>query len=808
MTQEFHISVTPVGNGEYLVRTEQVAPGVPLAEEQVFWAVEDWLEQARQLMTDPLVGMLQGDNVERVKGGLGTESDRGSPLTLQDLGKRLYSKLFQGTLRDSWVIAQGIAQHRKEVLRLRLGLKGTSLLQLPWEVMAEGDRDLHGAGIRTIATGTDVLFSRYQPGISLRPERDRLQATGTHHPLRILMVIATPRDSDQLALTTEAEQLQHELKQPIEAATSAHALANIELTILRQPGREQLTQALEQGRYQVLHYAGHSNLGEAGGDLYLVNERTGLTELLSGDDLAGLLVNNGIQMAVFNSCRGGYTAALDRTRSRDRNLAEALVSRGIPAVLAMAERIPDDVALVLTRLFYRNLKLGYPVDLSLSRARQGLISSYGSHQLYWALPTLYLHPDFDGYLYGGDRTITNPADRLLHSTDWMTELESLKGRASLVESVQDTEELDLDDDLGDESWEQVETVASLVRQLEDEIPVSTDTVAVVMGTAVHSPSEPSSTEAVASSRPAIAPPSKSSTSKSNPGQQKTPKRHRTAWIGAAGLLAIALLGGLWWRFPQVMNGMWTVDIPGLAMEPSPSPDPRSISQVDWDTENPKAVTQLAIRLFNQGDMLTAQDAVESLLNRGAMDEAKTALEAVPIESQNDATVHFLRGRLLWNGIQSGDSAVRVADARQEWQKAAQLRPSEPNYWIALGFAYYAEDQPYDAIQSWLKALDIFESQSTPLQTSATAADPAMAAIAPANTPALSPDLQNLYGGIAIGFFALSKQQPPEQQTFLREKAIAINQSIAQPPFDPAQSDLQWLWSMPALEQWRALQKMN
>ncbi|MGB3492677.1 MAG: CHAT domain-containing protein, partial [Elainellaceae cyanobacterium] len=91
----------------------------------------------------------------------------------------------------------------------------------------------------------------------------------------------------------------------------------------------------------------------------------------------------------------------------------ALVSQGVPAVLAMAEQIPDDVALTLTRLFYRNLKQDYPVDLSLSRARQGLVSAYSSQQLYWALPILYMHSEFDGYLTSGDRALDNPADALI-----------------------------------------------------------------------------------------------------------------------------------------------------------------------------------------------------------------------------------------------------------------------------------------------------------------------------------------------------------------------------------------------------------
>lgn len=392
MSQEFKLSVTPVGDDEYLVRTERVAPGVPLAEEQVRWPIDEWLALSAQLMNDPLVGLLQGKAVQGIgAAGRGlSRSEKNSAPSLVALGQQLYSGLFQGNLRDSWTCAQGIAQHRREVLQLRIGLKGRRLPRLPWEVLHAGDRPL--------ATGTDVVFSRYQPGISLFKQTRVVPSTG---PLKILMAIASPSDRDSLQLKREVLHLQQELQN-----RSANPLKNsphseIQLTILEQPDREQLTQALEQGHYQVLHYAGHSNLGSRGGELYLVSSRTGLTETLSGDDLAGLLVNNGIQMAVFNSCRGAYGDPSDLPDdSPERNLTEALVKRGIPAVLAMAESIPDDVALTLTRLFYRNLNQGYPVDLSLSRARAGLISAYGSHQLYWALPILYQHPDFDGYLTG------------------------------------------------------------------------------------------------------------------------------------------------------------------------------------------------------------------------------------------------------------------------------------------------------------------------------------------------------------------------------------------------------------------------
>lgn len=396
MTQEFHISVTPIRGNDYLVRTERFAPGVPLAEEQVTWPVEDWLAQASILMNDPLQGLLRGDNLHTLPSVMmprSSEAPAADPpsANLVAFGQTLYNAVFQGMVRDSWMMAQAIAQHQRQRLRLRLGLKDDRLPRLPWEV-------LH-AGTHPVATGTDIIFSRYHSSFSaLAPTLQVQQAApiAADQPLRILLVLAAPNDQDVLALRQEAQNLKEELQVRLSASSQTQPMPDIDLTILDQPNREELTQTLEHNHFHVFHYAGHSNLGSAGGNLYLVCRKTGLTEILNGDDLAGLLVNNGIRMAVFNSCRGVYTATSED--AAEGNLAEALVKRGIPAVLAMAERIPDMVALNLSRLFYRNLKQAYPIDLSLSRARQGLISSYGSNQLYWALPILYLHPQFDGCL--------------------------------------------------------------------------------------------------------------------------------------------------------------------------------------------------------------------------------------------------------------------------------------------------------------------------------------------------------------------------------------------------------------------------
>ncbi|NJO39994.1 MAG: CHAT domain-containing protein [Cyanobacteria bacterium CRU_2_1] len=920
MTQEFHISVTPVGNDEYLVRTERVAPGVPLAEEQVKWAVESWLVQARQLMSDPLVGLLKGDRPTPLSeaqdlASLAQNVDLNQPpLSLVELGQQLYSALFQGTLRDSWVTAQGIAQHRNEALRLRLGLKGSRLPRLPWEVLYGNDtptekprRGNLGPAPRPLATGTHVIFSRYQPGTRFIANDTPITEPG--QPLRILMVIAAPSDQQRLELYREANQLQQELRTQNDNLPDglAGSVPDIQLTILNQPGREQLTQALEQGRYQVLHYAGHSDLGAAGGSLYLVNNRTGLTEVLSGDDLAGLLVNNGIRLTVFNSCRGAYTAASDPVNERERNLAEALVGRGLPAVLAMAEQIPDNVALTLTWLFYRNLKLGYPIDLSLSRARQGLISAYGSNQLYWALPILYLHPEFDGYLTAGDRSANNPADRLVlipqnysafpilateevvppiaplleaklpeptdeemvtnavmgedEPTDWVDEVnyldESYDDDASVVadllrqltpalpdlddESIAEQDvDLDLNLDFDAEGDPDGDTALDLNFDFDftdingstpkpTSPPVSsspsTPLAATILGsqpTEVGSPQTaipPSPQKPPSQPRPIAPSPTSSSTpSSSTPVAtgltvQRSRSTQRTVLPvvgGIIGVVAIAALG--FWLLPRLQQGELS-PLPGdktVSLGGSKS-DPTQLGTLsnDLQTADSEQVKERAIDYFNQQQLPEGAQAVAILLDRDALAEANTALAAVPVDA-NDPNLDFLRGRLVWQSVKAGDSAYRLEDARQYWEKAAQAEPNSPLYQEALGFAYYAEGKPSEAVQYWVRALSILENQRPSARETSTE-PPAIDSQTLLTQPGVKRDILNSYAGIALALVKTSSEQSPVQQQNLSSKASKIYQMVlASDPENFQSQALQqnWLWNEMAIQDWEALSQLQ
>jgi tetratricopeptide (TPR) repeat protein len=866
VTQEFHVSVTPVGNDRYLVRTERVAPGVPLAEEQLTWAVEDWLAQARQLMNNPLLSLLQGD-LARVTPGEHpldrlphppTSADLNqSSLSLVALGQQLYSAVFQGTLRDSWVTAQGIAQHRGEALRLRLGVKGTLLPRLPWEVLYSNDMPIERVqSSLPLASGTHVIFSRYQPGARLVGDGAALTIE-PDQPLRILMVISAPTDQERLELQHEVNHLQQELRsQAIADGTSA---PDIQLTILSQPGREQLTQSLEQGQFQVLHYAGHSDMGVAGGSLYLVNSRTGLTEILSGDDLAGLLVNNGVRLAVFNSCRGAHMAA-EPKGERDRNLAEALVSRGIPAVLAMAEQIPDHVALTLTWLFYRNLKQGYPVDLSLSRARQGLISTYGSNQLYWALPILYQHPEFDGYLTPGDRNFDNPADRLVLMPQGYNSLPIAEAEPTLdLPAAPEPGEEEMvwnavleEDDLGD--WaddleypeesddEDAEVVADLLGQLNLRPPPGVSErsrlspppempVAPVRGTTRQDPAPQPTLRSDTSSNAQITvldpsplttqedaavetfvPPvqhipveslqgkrtdsqrysSYRSTAKSG-GLGSVERKALLPFVGAAGALAIALLG--YWLAPQVQ---WA----GLL---SKIPDAPSLLATNQDLQNRETneLTAIASDRFTKGQLPEGNHALGILLDRGALPEAAAIIQAIPSAQVDDPGVSYLRGRLAWQSIQTGNPDYQISDVVRDWESAVKAQPDAVEFHKALGFAYYAQDRPREAIQAWADALDILEVRQ-PAASSGNTSD----AIEVPDTANAESDAETLtiYAGIALALRQVVND-PNQPQTDLSGKANKIYQMVlSRDPvnFLPQSLGKNWLWNESAIKDWQAL----
>ncbi len=900
MTQKFeelHLSITPINREKYhyLVRTEESPKGVLPAEKQVIFPVDEWLEQASRLMDDSVTGLLQGygsldsldddflygshsetlpQDREKRSHEVSSLSDvtqvsLGKIRTLVDLGREMYEALFQGDLRDRLTSAIAIAHNQGAVLRLRLGLKDSILPRLPWEVLHEDSRP--------IATGKDIVFSRYQPTSSsliLPPPPSR--------PLKVLMVIAAPTDQVNLALKYEAETLKNDLKKPAYNGSWGNTpLPEIELDILEHPDREKLTQVLEQNSYHVLHYAGHSNLGAKGGELYLVNQKTGLGEVLNGDDLAGLLVNNGIHLAVFNSCRGAHSASDIPAQNNPRNLAEVLVNRGIPAVLAMAERIPDQVALTLTSLFYHNLKQGYPVDLSLNRARQGLMSTYGSDRLYWALPVLYLHEKYQGYLTPqpakdkkdkknifippvspsngrarvGDipqKMNSNSAALFDYESDYESDYEddleddfsrppdeefpadedefrdkkfSHRQRDEFFDDELGYEDDDEDEfpdgELGDEADSDVKALISdIFSSLNSGASGSADLFPPkftpedeffpnIPGaeTEVVPPKKPSPTKDLLNQTKARIDAGKSAANLARSGQnlppsqspelsadglQKSAKSRKAfRWrFGVISFLAIALLAGgigFWRSRPQTSTSLSSPSAPEV--QGTSNPETSSEKPSPLAKASTPELAAIAIENFAQGKLPEGVIAVNLLLERGALPQAKATLEAVPNSKKNSPEINFLAGRLAWQFVQTGNKDYSFSDARRFWEAATKSDPNSTLYANALGFAYYAEGNLDLASDMWLKVVTLLEP-----------------------TQSLDhPDALTAYAGLALVMMKSSDQLPPEEKDGLLSKAVKQRKMVmklAASDFQPDSLAKNWLWPESAIADWQKLLTLN
>ncbi|MEM6253438.1 MAG: CHAT domain-containing protein [Cyanobacteria bacterium P01_D01_bin.156] len=814
MLQEFDISITAVGDNRYLVRTEQVAPGVPLAQEQFHWPIDEWLTEAATLMHNPLLGILKGESSQRwtnrasYRSGHSKEDPSPAP-TLVSLGQALYNSLFERSLRDSWLTAQGVAQNRRVPLRLRLGLKGEKLQKLPWEVIHAGDRPL--------GTGTDVTFSRYH--LERRQGYDNLGITvpDFDQPLRVLMVIAAPNDQDRLELAREAKHLKDELHPVALRSAGEYGFLpkkqlDVQLTVLEQPGRAELTQALEQGNYQALHYAGHSNLGNAGGDLYLVSRQTGLTERISGEDLAGLLSNNGVKLAVLNSCRGAYAQSdSSEVGWHEQNLAQALVNRGIPGVIAMAERIPDDVAITFTQLLYRNLKQGNSIDLCLNRTRQGLISAHGSHYSYWALPILYMQPGFDGYLASKPGDENTALDKLLLESE--SALAALDQTTTNKTSQLDTEDspnnVNLDnvvetvglDDILPYNEDDAETVKELVNQLsqpstpEEVIPASEDEPLIpdtleTPGLDLYEqlpkkPPQPSSSDIVEPTPPSIYNEEKASTQASyvnerdtTSGNSKRRQRQIAMGMGAAAVLGLASI--------SVNDPFSWFDNPAAQLANTSEVSPEVPPSAGISSNDPQVVV--------------------ASLNTMAIEQGlKTTLVNLQDSGIGDDPVKlFAQGQLQWmiaNQPLSVDSTIEPAAAMRSWEGVLDLDPKWAAAQVALGATYYEQDRFPEAIDIWLQAIGNESDQpDVPLLT-----PPEVVELE--NVPNV-PTRFHAKIGLALAYYQLT------QGEFLEETEREANQAYAKNYWLDAVNeaddkgltveavvDAYWLWSQKVGDDW-------
>ncbi len=92
----------------------------------------------------------------------------------------------------------------------------------------------------------------------------------------------------------------------------------------------------------------------------------------------------GLRLVVLGACESGLSGD-----TRWAGLAQALVRAGVPAVVAMQDRVTEKTLHTFSRVFYTALAGGQPYDVAMNVARQGLVLDTETPGA-WLLPALYM----------------------------------------------------------------------------------------------------------------------------------------------------------------------------------------------------------------------------------------------------------------------------------------------------------------------------------------------------------------------------------------------------------------------------------
>jgi hypothetical protein len=305
----------------------------------------------------------------RIAGNLRTEvldqtDDARRLAALDGLGTQLYNAF----LEEAEVLPRLLESPGGYVV-LRLD---DATVDLPWELLALGSEQL-------------ALDKRFARQVELRtPGRQAAQPVRGERPS--VLVVGNPT-GDLPAAQAEAE--------AVAAALSERGLADVHLMHSRVTYGE-LSQALNDRCWDVLHYAGHARfdtLREDAGGLELADGQT-----FTAQDLGSRRYLP--RLFVANAC---YSAATGDPRLPDvgarstRNLVTGVLAAGARGMIGAAWEVDDRAAATFALALYDELLVQQPAPRgtlgeAVRLGRQAIVSEHGRSQAAWAAYVLYGSP--------------------------------------------------------------------------------------------------------------------------------------------------------------------------------------------------------------------------------------------------------------------------------------------------------------------------------------------------------------------------------------------------------------------------------
>ena len=280
------------------------------------------------------------------------------PTFHEDVGRGLFRALLPGPLGEIYraALAQATLAGQPLTLELRFDRNLVRAARYPWELLHDGTRFLLQSGAVNLAR----YVSFPEPPRPLTPRR----------PMDILVIASNP--ADQPPLMSEFAGLQSAFESFIQSD-------QLDLAYLITPTWESMMDWMLAGAPSVLHFEGHGAFSRTG--MLVFETPDGESDPVDAQTLGAAFYGTDLRLAVLSACE----SATAGEESLLGSVAPTLVQAGIPAVVAMQQRLPDEDAVRFSRGFYTALLAGKDIEAAMVAGRKQLVRT-----TYWYVPTLYL----------------------------------------------------------------------------------------------------------------------------------------------------------------------------------------------------------------------------------------------------------------------------------------------------------------------------------------------------------------------------------------------------------------------------------
>ncbi len=294
---------------------------------------------------------------------------------LRRLGQSVYDLLFDDELTACVRRARAEADRHGRGLRLRFDLP-PAMHALPVEALCSPSEHPE----QTFALDGNLSIARSLPGNL----SDHRLPTGDDTPdvLHLLVAIASPND-EHLPPIVDAKAELAELRELPDFVVHTDIIANATRANI-----EAWLNANTDRPTAVLLIAHGSYAEDSDDGVVFLEARDGTADPVPGHLLSGMLVRaRRLRLVVLNLCFSAWNSA----REPFAGLAQAMIGRGIPAVVAMRGLVTDHAASVFGPKLLAGICANSPVDEAMTSARHHIANLPGHTAIEWATPMLFLH---------------------------------------------------------------------------------------------------------------------------------------------------------------------------------------------------------------------------------------------------------------------------------------------------------------------------------------------------------------------------------------------------------------------------------